>query len=232
MKKNTHSIETKDKLVKTAMALFYRNGFDKTSVAEIVKQAKVSKGAFYHYFDTKIDILRSIANAKARELTGVIQKIVDNQKLNAIEKFNQVIREAQMFKLANVSEHMQIYKITENAENVRLKKEMMQAVALVISPLLERIFQQGVKEKFFDTAYPKELAVTYFDIGLVLSQPLVKLAMDLDKRPENAKIIKRQLLFFEDFLTRILGAKSGAIKFADLVYQNLLKNRKILKKYN
>lgn len=47
------SEETKNRILRTAQQLFAQNGYDATGVAEICKQAAVSKGAFYHHFPSK-----------------------------------------------------------------------------------------------------------------------------------------------------------------------------------
>lgn len=51
---------TRQVLLDSAVALFSEQGFHATSVQEIVEKARVTKGAFYHHFDTKEDVLRLI----------------------------------------------------------------------------------------------------------------------------------------------------------------------------
>ncbi len=53
--------KTREKLVSAAMELFARNGFDKTTVDEIVAKAGVAKGTFYLYFRSKDDLIKEIA---------------------------------------------------------------------------------------------------------------------------------------------------------------------------
>jgi TetR/AcrR family transcriptional regulator, cholesterol catabolism regulator len=52
--------ETKRAVVDSALQLFEKQGFHATSVQEISDNAGVSKGAFYHHFDKKEDVLRVI----------------------------------------------------------------------------------------------------------------------------------------------------------------------------
>lgn len=47
------SEETRSKIINSAKELFAQNGYDATGVSEICQAAGVSKGAFYHHFDTK-----------------------------------------------------------------------------------------------------------------------------------------------------------------------------------
>ncbi|HWE89371.1 MAG TPA: TetR/AcrR family transcriptional regulator [Pseudonocardiaceae bacterium] len=51
---------TADRIVRAAVELFAERGFDATSVQQIVERAAVTKGALYHYFTSKDDLLFAI----------------------------------------------------------------------------------------------------------------------------------------------------------------------------
>jgi len=55
--KKKNSRNTKARIVSAAWQLFYRNGYDDTTIEEIVELSGTSKGSFYHYFEKKSDIL-------------------------------------------------------------------------------------------------------------------------------------------------------------------------------
>ncbi len=48
-----NKLSSRDKLLQSAATLFLEKGYDAISVNDICKHAEVSKGSFYHYFDTK-----------------------------------------------------------------------------------------------------------------------------------------------------------------------------------
>ena len=58
-KKNTRN--TKGKIVTTAWRLFYEQGYDDTTVDDIVYESGTSKGSFYHYFSGKDALLSSLS---------------------------------------------------------------------------------------------------------------------------------------------------------------------------
>lgn len=53
--------DTKAKIVNAAWKLFYEQGYENTSVEEIVYESGTSRGSFYHYFDGKDQILNSLS---------------------------------------------------------------------------------------------------------------------------------------------------------------------------
>ena len=58
---NKSNNNTKSKIVSAAWQLFYENGFENTTVDEIVRLSGTSKGSFYHYFESKDSLIGSLA---------------------------------------------------------------------------------------------------------------------------------------------------------------------------
>lgn len=57
-KKNS---KTKGKIINVAWNLFYENGYENTTVDEIIARSGTSKGSFYHYFNSKNSLLSSLS---------------------------------------------------------------------------------------------------------------------------------------------------------------------------
>lgn len=75
MPKKTNA--TKSKIVNAAWNLFYENGYENTTVDEIIARSGTSKGSFYHYFSSKDSLLSSLSyvfDEKYRELEPSLEK--------------------------------------------------------------------------------------------------------------------------------------------------------------
>lgn len=69
MGKVDHNKEQKrNSLLDSAFTLFIDNGFNKTSIADIVRKAGVAKGTFYLYFKDKYDIRNHLISHKANQV--------------------------------------------------------------------------------------------------------------------------------------------------------------------
>lgn len=78
-KKNTRN--TKSRIVSAAWKLFYENGYDDTTVEEIVEESGTSKGSFYHYFSGKDALLSSLSDLfddKYQELIPTLDENMDS----------------------------------------------------------------------------------------------------------------------------------------------------------
>lgn len=80
-KKNARN--TKSKIVSAAWKLFYEQGYDTTTVEDIIAESGTSKGSFYHYFDSKDALLGSLAYLFDEKYEQLESKIDEN--LNTVE---------------------------------------------------------------------------------------------------------------------------------------------------
>lgn len=55
------SRNTKGRIVDAAWSLFYEQGYDATTIDDIVERSETSKGSFYHYFNSKDALLSSLS---------------------------------------------------------------------------------------------------------------------------------------------------------------------------
>ena len=79
VKKNGRN--TKSKIVSAAWQLFYDNGYENTTVDEIIEESGTSKGSFYHYFESKDALLGSLAylfDEKYEQLEKEIDNCADS----------------------------------------------------------------------------------------------------------------------------------------------------------
>ena len=70
-KKNTRN--TRGKIIDAAWKLFYRQGYDDTTVEEIIEESGTSRGSFYHYFPGKDDLLSTLADVFDRKYEALMQ---------------------------------------------------------------------------------------------------------------------------------------------------------------
>ena len=72
-KKNARN--TRGKIVNAAWKLFYEQGYEDTTVEEIIESSHTSKGSFYHYFRSKEAFGVALLE---HHYTGYLQRLVDH----------------------------------------------------------------------------------------------------------------------------------------------------------
>ena len=69
-----------ERIIASAVALFAEQGFDATTVQQVVDRAEVTKGALYHYFDAKDDLLYEIYHALIGTQTAALEEIAGRHR--------------------------------------------------------------------------------------------------------------------------------------------------------
>ena len=65
---------TRDHIVEAADRLFYHNGFEHTSFADIADAVKISRGNFYYYFKTKDEILDAVIAVRLASTQEILDR--------------------------------------------------------------------------------------------------------------------------------------------------------------
>lgn len=66
---------TKGKIISAAWRLFYEQGYEDTTIEDIIEESQTSRGSFYHYFEGKDSLLSSLSylfDEKYEELTETL----------------------------------------------------------------------------------------------------------------------------------------------------------------
>jgi AcrR family transcriptional regulator len=65
---------TREEIVEAADALFYRQGFDHTSFADIAEVVRISRGNFYYHFKTKDEILDAVIARRLAQTEAMLAR--------------------------------------------------------------------------------------------------------------------------------------------------------------
>lgn len=156
--KNTSQVsKRREEIVDCAIALFIKNGYDRTSMRELADAFGKTKGGIYHYIGSKEDILYLILTETAQNNENIIKETWERIKnLQPIEAIKATIR----LHLKAVDENQDRY-IFINHVIVNLSKEQRQLwlnSGKTNVKFLENVMEWGVKEGSFEIDDPHFLA--------------------------------------------------------------------------
>ena len=94
MARNKHPEQTVQLILETAARLFAQKGYDETSMQDIMDATHLSKGAIYHHFSSKLDILLRIADQIVTVNSDMLGEIRDRKGVTGAEKLRELFRAA------------------------------------------------------------------------------------------------------------------------------------------
>ena len=89
------------KIIKATIRLFVKNGYHGTSISDISKAVKLTKGAIYCHFESKDDILKKILEEYERIYLDKMIEEVESIKGKAVDKYSHFLRLAANFAVKN-----------------------------------------------------------------------------------------------------------------------------------
>ena len=214
----------KKELLDAALELFHESGYDNTSINDIINKVGVTKGAFYYHFNSKAEVLDTIALQQAEEMVGVFFRASDENGKNALEKINRIISAMQEYRSETREKRLKIFEILDKNENLKLRQKVYENYMRLSKPIVSKLIEQGVKEGIIKTAFSDELAEFYIQFSLSVNGTLNKLSLTLGEKPENIEILKKKAYFYEEMFVKILGVEKGSIEFAEPVLKSRILN--------
>jgi AcrR family transcriptional regulator len=182
-----NSVETKDKILDTAIIHFARRGFNGAKTAEIARDAGVSEGTVFKYFSTKKDILTSVLNRIVHEIVpgALFGDNVDLQELVSSADPRGEIKGFIMSRINRVNENISAFKILVN--ELPFHEDIMHEYTGKFVPgvirLGEGFYRMGVEKGVFREINPHTAARSFLGmiITIVLERNIMCKDLDIDK---------------------------------------------------
>jgi AcrR family transcriptional regulator len=199
-------------LIDVAQGLFLTRGYERTTINDVITATGLSKGAFYHHFRSKEDLLEAIAARFARESVAFIERLQADAQLDALARLNLLLALGRDWKREHLAELKAMFTTLLKPENAVLYHRIVDAVSGVLAPALARIIAQGEAEGAFEAGDPRVAAEAMLGLsngrrGLVIT------ALSLAETDTDAAIrmIVDRVRAEEDIFNRILGLKSRGV---------------------
>ncbi|WP_433208012.1 TetR/AcrR family transcriptional regulator [Dactylosporangium sp. CS-047395] len=87
-----HLAARREQILDAAARCFLRNGFHQTSMQDVIKEAGLSVGAFYRYFNSKTELIHAIAQEKVGSIISTLEQLLAQEPPPAMpDVFEQLI---------------------------------------------------------------------------------------------------------------------------------------------
>lgn len=130
-------------ILQAAITIFAEQGYYKSTISQIAREAGVADGTIYLYFKNKDDILDHFFSYKTREVFGRFKKEVDKAD-NALEKLQNLIRR-HLMEFENDRDMAVVYQV-ETRMKRRLSDEKIKDMSDMYFDLVSSIVKQGQQE--------------------------------------------------------------------------------------
>lgn len=194
VRKQAAYIEKKNQIVMKSIALLDEIGYEQFSINKVITHAGMTKGAFFHYFSSKSELIGEIIDLLKRPLAEALGVIANDKTLSPKQKILNMADSIQEVKGAHQQTAMQLTRLLQRAENKSIANMVEEESIELFLPIYEKVLVEGNKCGQFNIAYPNGSAFIYFsalaaikrEIGAVMNHEI----KDKDRRLKLKEKVK------------------------------------------
>lgn len=205
----------RDVFIDAAEALIQARGHERFSVQDILDQTGTSKGAFYHYFDSKDALVDAVVGRMADQAAARVEPMLADPGLTASQKLMAMVGGIAEFKAERKDLALGVLRVWLSDDNVVIREKLRRLAIERQRSWLELIVSQGIAEGSFTSRFPDHLA----GVLVALMQGMGDLAMELwiDRQEETVTLeeVKGTFDAYQEAFERIVGVSPGSLRFLD-----------------
>ena len=205
----------RDEFVDVAQRLIQSRGYEQMSVQDVLDELGASKGAFYHYFDSKEALLTAVIERMTDGALAMLAPMVADPAIPAPEKFEGVFSGIARFKNARKELLLAIIQTWISDDNAIVREKFRRATVKRLAPLMATIVEQGLAEGTFSASPPEPVARVLVSLMLGANEAAVDLFVAHQANAITFETVQSTLTAYADAFGRILGAPTGSFRITD-----------------
>lgn len=190
----------KREILVAARELFVKEGYEQTSVNDILKIVDIAKGTFYYYFASKEEVLEAIILDIVEEGAKRAEKILKDKSIPLVNRIMMAIMaQAPEFEGSDEIKE-QIHKV----DNAKLEQLYTREMLKRMTPVLQEPVSEGIDRDIFHMEYPTESIESILLLGHMM--------FDCDVFQWEMEEYPKKIQAFLCNAERMLGTKEGELK--------------------
>jgi AcrR family transcriptional regulator len=205
----------RDEFVDTAIALMQVKGWSSTSIQDVLDDVGASKGAFYHYFGSKADLLEAVIDRITTVATDSIRPMVQDPALTSLEKLHGLFAGIARWKGERTDLMLAVVEAWEADDNAIVREKFRRGAVGLMAPLLADIIRQGRTEGRFEGLDPDEAGHVLASYLLGANEAAVQLYTARRADTITFEAVQRRFAAYAQGLERYLGLSAGSLAIVD-----------------
>jgi AcrR family transcriptional regulator len=205
----------REAFVDAAQRLIQTKGYEEMSVQDVLDALEASRGAFYHYFESKVDLLEAVVGRFADGAIAAIDPFVNDPSLGAARKLEQVFGGIATFKEQRKDLVIRIVEVWTSDANAIVREKVRRMTLTRIVPLLARIVAKGVAEGVFAPGPHEQTATVLVSLMLGFQERAVELFLARQDGTVSFEYVQQTVEAWTRAYERVLGAAEGSLTLTD-----------------
>jgi len=201
----------RDAFLDVAQRLVQSKGYEAMSVQDLLDELDASKGAFYHYFDSKQALLEAVVERFADGAMASFAPVLDDPGLPALTKLERVFAGIANLKAEQKELMLAIIEVWNSDGNAIVREKVRRLSERIMIPLFSAVVQQGLDEGTVHVDSPDQTATVLVSLMLGFQQKATDLFIARQSGAIPFEVVQRSVAAHTEAFERILGIKKGSL---------------------
>lgn len=205
----------RNEILDEAQRLIESKGYEQMTIQDILDSLQISKGAFYHYFGSKQELLEAVLERIMDVVEQLLLPIVHDPHLSALEKLQYFCATLARWKTTRRTFLLALLRVWYTDDNALVRQKLHAANDKRTAPLLSAIIRQGIQEGVMSASYPDHIGEIVLSIMADLSEKLGTQMLSCEPDLATLRLMEETTAAYTEALERVLGASAGSICIVD-----------------
>jgi AcrR family transcriptional regulator len=198
-----------------AQRLIQTKGFETMSIQDLLDDLDASKGAFYHYFDSKQALLEAVVDRFADAALVTLAPILADEEMPAERKLERIFGGIASFKAQQKEFVLAMIEVWNSDGNAIVREKLRRLTVNRLAPLLSLVIDQGIAEGTFAAQSPEETAMVLTSLMQGFQQQATDLFVARQAGTIGFDVVQRSVAANTEAFERILGIPKGSLTLID-----------------
>ena len=198
-----------------AQRLVQTKGYEAMSIQDVLDELDASKGAFYHYFDSKQALLEAIVDRFADAGIATLAPVLNDPDLPALRKLERIFAGIASFKAERKEFVLAIIEVWNSDDNAIVREKLRRLTVNLLVPLLSVVIKQGIDEGAFAADSPEETAMVLTSLMQGFQQQAADHFIARHAGTIGFDVVQRSVAANTEAFERILGIPKGSLTLID-----------------
>src|SRR5258707_7556551 len=195
----------RDAFLDVAQRLVQTKGYEAMSVQDMLDELEASKGAFYHYFDSKQALLEAVVERFADGAMASMAPVLNDPELPALRKLEKVFAGIATLKAEQKDLMLAIIEVWNSDGNAIVREKVRRLSERIMVPLFSAVVRQGVDEGTLKVDSPDETARGLVSLMQAFHLQATDLFMARQGSSVSFGVVQRAVAAKTEAFGRILG---------------------------
>lgn len=205
----------REAFIDAAQRLIQLKGYEQMSVQDLLDELEASRGAFYHYFDSKQELLGAVVDRMVDAGVAAVAPTVDDPGLSALRKFEGIFAGIQSFKAERKQLVLAILEVWISDQNAVVREKLRRTAVTRLAPLLSAVIAQGNREGLFHTGSAESTARVLVGLMQTFGEAATELFVARQAGTIAFEEVLRAVEANTEACERILGLSAGSLMLID-----------------